>query len=106
MTIHSWTFVARATRRGDEGCDDVGSAGSTFDRVTTAVLEVDPTFVETVEHPHPGSGVSHALRTKQALPRFPRYWHGANRPAKGAREGVGELVRRHPARALELDHAR
>jgi hypothetical protein len=39
---------------GDEG-------GVTFDSLTSSVLEVDPTFIKTVQHSHARFGVFHAL---------------------------------------------
>jgi hypothetical protein len=49
---------------GNESCDYGNGAGLTFDRLTTAVLELDPAFVKTVEHPHAGSRVFHTLRAE------------------------------------------
>jgi hypothetical protein len=45
----------------DQSCDHSIGSGATFERLTPAVLELDPTLIETVEHSHAGLWILHAL---------------------------------------------
>ena len=47
-----------------ESADDLVDADRTPSRMRSAVLEVDPTFVEAVEHLHAGRRVFHSLGTE------------------------------------------
>jgi hypothetical protein len=53
---------------GDKSRDHGDRVGSPLDRLTSVVLEVDPPFIETVEHSHAGFGIPHALRAEQPIP--------------------------------------
>src|ERR1700730_1457803 len=85
---------------GDESRDYGDSVGPTFDRFASALLELDPTFIETVEHPHAGFRVPHALRAEQFFPRCPGHRHRTHRLCNDAREGIGEGVWRYATGAL------
>src|ERR1700730_4956752 len=88
---------------GDESRDYGDSVRPTFGRLASAFLELDPTFIETVEHPHAGFRVPHALRPEQFFPRCPGHRHRTHRLCNDAREGVGEVVGRYATGALKLD---
>ena len=60
---------------GGETCNYGDGVGPTFDRLTSAVPEIDPTFIKTIEHPHAGFRVSHALRAEQLIPGLALHRH-------------------------------
>jgi len=78
---------------GNQGSDYVEGVGPTFDSLTSAVLEINPAFIETIEHPHPGHRVLHSLRGEQLMPRLAGYRHRTHRLSKHGRKGIGEIVR-------------
>jgi hypothetical protein len=88
---------------GNESRDYGNGAGLTFDRLTTAVLELDPTFVKTVEHPHAGPGVFHTLQAEPRGPQVSAYRPRMHRLSDDGGEGVGKVIRRYATGALQLD---
>jgi hypothetical protein len=57
----------RTQATGDKSHDHGDRIGSPLDRLASVVLEVDPPFIETVEHSHAGFWTPHALRAKQPI---------------------------------------
>src|SRR5580692_5137470 len=88
---------------GNESRDYGNGAGLTFDRLTTAVLELDPTFVKTVEHPHAGSRVFHTLQAEPRRPQVSAYRPRMHQFSDDGGEGVGKVIRRYATWSLQLD---
>ena len=83
-----------------------GSERSFADPVLGAnPLEIDPAFVETIDHADAGQRMLHSLRAEERLPRTSRHrfhLHGmANSFSKARRDVVGRIA----ARPFEFDDA-
>jgi hypothetical protein len=63
--------------------DEFSYDGLEFDRtLDRSAFEIDPAFVESVQHPNPWPGIFHALRIEQPFPGFMGHHFRSNRAVK------------------------
>ena len=89
----------------DELPDDFRETHLALDQARAAALELDPTFVESVEHLDARNRITHSLGAKDRAPVLARNGLCANRTMQRLREFRCDPVLAHPLRALELDDA-
>src|SRR5580704_3653959 len=74
-------------------------------RAGLAACELDPTFVEAVEHADARRGIFHSLRQEQRFPSIARHNIHFHRVAKQTRKCRGDLVGSHAMWPFEFDHS-
>src|SRR3954462_5754413 len=90
---------------GKQRLDDRGNRRVSLQRRTAPIAELDPAFVEAVEHAYARHRVLCALRAEQRLPGIARPDLDPDRVTEDSGEALCQVVRRPPARAFELDPA-
>lgn len=76
----------------DEPRDDCLGIRCSFDCMRTAIGEVDPAFIETVEHTDARIGILRTLRAKQPVPAFAGDGFGTDRMVDSFGEGRCQIV--------------
>src|SRR2546430_292501 len=90
---------------GDKGFQNGLQGNASFLRTDCPALEINPTFVEAVQHPNAWNGVLHSLRLEECLPRHARNGFHPHRTVKELGKSGGNFIRRHTVRSFEFNHA-
>src|ERR1700722_14966785 len=90
---------------GDKGFQNGLQVNASFLRADFPALEINPAFVEAVQHPNAWNGVLHSLRLEEGLPRVARDDFHPHRTIKEPGKSGGNFIRRHTARSFEFNNA-
>src|SRR5258707_2041429 len=90
---------------GDKGFQNGLQGNASFLRTDFPALEINPTFVEAVQHPNAWNGVLHSLRLEECLPRLARHSFHPHRTIKELAKSGGNFIRCNTTWSFEFNHA-
>jgi hypothetical protein len=90
----------------NEGGDHLLDADGSLDRIRAAAGEIDPSFVEPIQHTNARTRVFHPLRAEQILPGSAGHNFGSHGRSQDLCKGGRQVVGRDSARTFQLDDSR